>query len=95
MRSVLHASGASARARCAIGDPHIPASKLEPVMHEARAVHRLDDGDHFCIAQSMRKLRQTVEIRRAAPASTRTPSIRQACQARRLRLRSSPVYTHI
>lgn len=56
-----------------IGDPDIPTSKLELVMNEASAVHRLDHGDHFCIAQSMRKPRQTVEIRRdSACACERT-----------------------
>src|SRR6266545_543891 len=47
-----------------VGDPHVPAGELEPVVDEAGAAHRLDHSDHVRIAQSLRELGQPVRVRR-------------------------------
>jgi hypothetical protein len=44
IRSVLQASGASPFYLPRVGNLHLPAGELEPVMHEAGIVHRLDRG---------------------------------------------------
>jgi hypothetical protein len=43
-----------------VGDAHIPAGKLELIVHEARAVHRLDHSDDVNIAQSMHQPREPI-----------------------------------
>jgi hypothetical protein len=53
--SVLQASGASPLALTASAICHLPARELEPIVDEARAVHRLDYRDHLPIAQSPHK----------------------------------------
>ena len=50
-----------------IGDPHVPARELEPIVHEARAVHRLDHREHLRIAQSPNKPGQPVGVGRHRP----------------------------
>ena len=49
-----------------IGDLDLPARQLEPVVHETRAVHRLDRGaDRFAVTIESRRQRvQAISIRR-------------------------------
>ena len=47
-----------------VGDPHVPAAKLELVVHEAGAAHRLDHRQHRLIAQSRDQPRQPVTVGR-------------------------------
>lgn len=48
-----------------VRDPHVPAAKLELVVHEAGAAHRLDHRQHrLRVAQSLHQPDQPVTIRR-------------------------------
>ena len=59
-----------------IGDPHIPASELELVVHEPRTGHRLDRRQHrlaVIAVEATHQVREPIPIRRArAPADTLT-----------------------
>jgi hypothetical protein len=57
-----------------VGDPHLPARELEPIVHEAGAIHRLDHRDHLRIAQSPDKPGQTVGVGRHRPALEQLPA---------------------
>ena len=64
MRSVLQASGASPLDLLRVRDQHLPAVLLERVVHEPRAVHRLDHRAHPPTSQSRGQAAQAVGVRR-------------------------------
>jgi hypothetical protein len=63
-----------------VGDLDLPALKLEPVVHEAGAVHRLDRGADW-LAMTLEPMRQTVQSigigRRGTNLERRTLAVEQ------------------